>query len=101
MMKSRMTSNRLKFTPDGGLALISDMEGGDLVVLDRATRLEIQRINMGRSPEGIVIAPGSWSADVALSDDNSVAVVDLKTFQVKNHIRTGSGPDGMAWVVRR
>lgn len=30
-------TNRLKFTPDGKLVLLSDRDGGQLIVLDRAT----------------------------------------------------------------
>jgi YVTN family beta-propeller protein len=94
-------SNRLKFTPDGKLVLISDMEAGDLVVVDRMARKEIKRMRVGRSPEGIVIAPEGSRAYIAITGDNSVAVIDLKTLAVTKRINTGSGPDGMAWAVRR
>jgi YVTN family beta-propeller protein len=94
-------SNRLKFTADGKLALISDMEGGELVVLERPARKEIKRFKVGRSPEGIVVAPDGSRAYVATTADNSVAVIDLKTLTVTKRIATGSGPDGMAWAVMR
>jgi YVTN family beta-propeller protein len=94
-------SNRLKFTPDGKLALISDMESGELLVLDRPARKEIKRLKVGHSPEGIVVAPDGSHAYVATTADNSVAVIDLKTLTVTKRIATGSGPDGMAWAARR
>lgn len=94
-------SNRLKFTSDGKLALISDMEGGELVVLDRPARREIKRLEVGHSPEGIVVAPDGSRAYIATTGDNSVAVIDLKNFTVTRRISTGSGPDGMAWAARR
>jgi YVTN family beta-propeller protein len=91
-------SNRLKFTPDGRLVLITDLGAGDLVVLERATKKELKRIKMGNSPAGILIEPDSSRAYVAVTGDNNVAVIDLKTFDLTARINTGTGPDGMAWV---
>ena len=86
-------SNRLKFTPDGNIALVS--EAGELVVLDRATRKVVKRLKVGRSPEGIVIEPIGLRAFVATASDNGVVVIDLKTLTVAKRIATGSGPT--AW----
>ena len=94
-------SNRLKFTPDGKLVLITDLDGGELVVLDVAGRKEIKRIPLGKTPEGILIAPDGARAYVAVAGDNQVAIVDLKTLEVTGHLSTGKGPDGMAWADRR
>jgi len=91
-------SNRLKFSPDGRLVLISDLDAGDLVVLERATKKEIKRIKLGRSPAGILMEPDSARAYVAVTGDNNVAVIDLKTLDLAARISTGTGPDGMAWV---
>ena len=91
-------SNRLKFTPDGKLVLVSDLEGGELVVLDRAARKEIKRMRLGRNPEGILMAPDSSRAYVALAGDNEIAIIDLKTLESTGRISTGAGPDGMAWA---
>jgi YVTN family beta-propeller protein len=90
-------SNRIKLTADGKFALISDLDAGDLVVLDTATRKEVKRIPLGKSPEGILIPRGGSVAYVAVNGDNHVAVVDLKTWSVSRRIQTGKGPDGMAW----
>ena len=91
-------SNRIKLTPDGKIALISDLEAGDLVVIDTAARKEIKRIPLGKSPEGILITPDGARAFVAVNGDNHVAVIDVKTWQVSQTLATGTGPDGMAWV---
>jgi YVTN family beta-propeller protein len=93
-------SNRLKFTPDGKLVLISDPGSNALVILDAASRKEIKRFSIGRQPEGIVIAPDGLRAYVALSGEKSVAVLDLKTFEITARIATGNDPDGLAWSVR-
>jgi YVTN family beta-propeller protein len=91
-------SNRIKLTPDGKFALISDLDAGDLVVLDAVAHQEVKRLPLGRMPEGILIPPSGGRAYVAVNGDNHVAVVDLKTWQVTKKIPTGKGPDGMAWV---
>jgi len=93
-------SNRIKLTHDGRFALVSDLDAGDLVVVDTSARKEAKRIPLGKMPEGIVIPPGrdgDGTAYVAVNGDNFIAVVDLKTWAVTRKIQTGSGPDGMAW----
>lgn len=94
-------ANRLKFTPDGKLVLISDLGTGDLILVDAASRKEIKRISLGQGCAGILIPPDGSVAYVAVSSDNNVAVVDLKTLSVKGRIATGKGPDGMAWALRK
>lgn len=93
-------SNRLKFTPDGRLVLISDLDAGQLLVLQRTTRKELKRIDVGHQPAGILVQPDSTLAYVAVTGDNNVAVIDLKTLDLQARIQTGTGPDGMAWAVR-
>jgi YVTN family beta-propeller protein len=94
-------ANRVKFTPDGKLVLISDLETGDLVVLDVAGRKELKRLNLGRGVAGILIIPDGSTAYVAVSADGQVAVINLKMLAVTGRITTGKGPDGMAWAVRK
>jgi YVTN family beta-propeller protein len=94
-------ANRLKFTPDGKLVLISDLGTGDLVVLDAAARREIKRMSLGHGAAGILLGPHGSRAYVALSPDHYIAIVDLKTLSVTGRIETGKGPDGMAWAVRK
>src|SRR5580693_1479122 len=94
-------SNRLKFTPDGKLVLISDDGGGELVFVDAARRTERKRLKVGKGPEGTLVQPDGAKAYVALSGENAVAVIDLKTLEVTGKIATGNGPDGLAWVQRK
>jgi YVTN family beta-propeller protein len=93
-------SNRLKFTPDSKLVLISDLGGNGLLILDAASRKEVKRLNLGRQPEGILITPEGTRAYVAVAGEKTVAVLDLKTLEVTARISTGAGPDGLAWAVR-
>jgi YVTN family beta-propeller protein len=94
-------SNRLKFTPDGKLVLISDLEAGELLILDAQTHKEIKRLKLGANVEGILVEPDGLRAYVAVTGANNIAVIDLKTLEVSSHIPTGNGPDGMAWAVRK
>ena len=90
-------SNRLKFTPDERLALISDSGNGELVVVEVATRNEVKRLPLGKSAEGILVQPDGSQAFVAVSGDDKVAVVDLKILEVTGTFAVGKDPDGMAW----
>lgn len=93
-------TNRLKFTPDGKLVLVSDLSGNEMIVVDATSRKEVKRMNVGRQPEGILIVPDGSRAYVATAGEDKVAVLDLKTLEVSGHIATDKGPDGMAWAVR-
>jgi YVTN family beta-propeller protein len=91
-------ANRLKFTPDGRMVLISDLGTGDLVFLDAKARKEIKRISVGKGCAGIQIVPNGSRAFVAVSRDDKIAVIDLKSLTVTAEFSTGKGPDGMAWL---
>jgi DNA-binding beta-propeller fold protein YncE len=93
-------ANRLKFTLDGKHVLISSLRDGDLVVYDAVTRTEWKRVPIGHGAAGILIEPNGARAFIACTPDNSITVVDLKTFAVTGHIDAGGGPDGLAWAVR-
>ena len=91
-------SNRIKITHDGKFALVSDLDAGELVVVDAVARKELKRVPLGKQPEGILIAPDGSQAFVAVNGDNNVAVIDLKSWTVVRRIAAGTGPDGLAWV---
>ena len=96
------SANRLKFTPDGRLVLVSS--GPNLVVLDAATREVVKRIlvgHHGHGAGGVLVEPNGARAFVSCGPDNYVAVIDLHTLEVAGHIEAGGGPDGLAWAVRR
>jgi YVTN family beta-propeller protein len=93
-------SNRLKFTPDGRLVLISDLGSGDVVFVEAAGRNVIKRLHVGKNAEGILLMPDGSLAYVAAAADNRVVIVDLKKLEIVGEIQTGKGPDGMAWAVR-
>jgi DNA-binding beta-propeller fold protein YncE len=92
-------ANRLKFTPDGKLALVS--AGSALVVFDTATRKEVKRLSDVHASGGIEMQPGGARAYAACGREGDVAVIDLKTLALVGHIDAGGGPDGLAWAVRQ
>lgn len=91
-------ANRLKFTPDGKLVLISDLGGTGVVAVDVASRRELKRITLNGGAAGILMQPDGARAYVASGD--GVSVINLKTLAVDGRIETGRGPDGLAWVER-
>ena len=95
------SANRLKFTLDGKLALVSVPRSNDLTVIDVATHKVTKRIAVGRGGSGILMQPDGKRAYVACNADNYIAVIDLATLTVSGKIESGGAPDGMAWAVRR
>src|SRR5215208_2883636 len=71
-------ANRLKFTPDGEVVLISTLSGPDLTIVDTATRRVVKRVNIGHGAAGIEVQPDGARAYVACTPDNYVAIIDLK-----------------------
>jgi YVTN family beta-propeller protein len=98
-------ANRLKFTVDGKQVLISGLGAGSsgisLVVIDAPARKEVKQFNLGGGAAGILIAPDGSRAYVAVSGNDKVAVLDLKTLEIVGQISAGKQPDGLAWAVRK
>jgi YVTN family beta-propeller protein len=90
-------ANRLKFTPDGKLALVT--AGSALVILDAATHKEVKRLATVHGSGGIQMQPDGARAYVACGQDGYVAVIDLKTLEMVGKVDV-AGPDGLAWAVR-
>lgn len=84
-----------------GLGGSSTPSGGDLAVLNVATRKEVKLPSLGGGSAGILVAPDGARAYVAVSTNGKIAVVDLKTLEVIGQISTGNQPDGLAWAVRK
>jgi YVTN family beta-propeller protein len=94
-----MGANRLKFTPDGKMVLISSLRTGDIFIYDAMSHKELKRITAGHGAAGILIDTDGSRAFIGCTPDNYVAVIDLKTLTVSGHIDLG-GPDGLAWAYR-
>jgi len=94
------SANRLKFTPDGKLALVSVLNGADLSIFDVATKTLKKKIPIGHGAAGIEMQPDGSRAFVACTPDSYVVVIDLKTLEAKGHFDAGKNPDGMSWCHR-
>ncbi|HEY1903927.1 MAG TPA: YncE family protein [Terracidiphilus sp.] len=90
--------NRLQFTPDGKLVLIS--AGQALVILDAATHKEVKRLANVHASGGIQMAPDGVRAYVACGHDGYVAAIDLKTLEMVGKVAV-AGPDGLAWAAQQ
>ena len=73
------------------------MNGTDLLVIDAATRKEHKRIALPASSEGLLMQPDGARVFTTLNTRDSVAVIDLKTMTLTGEVKTGRGPDGLAW----
>ena len=87
-----------RFTPDGSLALVSDIYGGEMIIVDVASQAVKARVKVGRGARGILIPPDGSRAFVAATGEDVIAVIDLKSFKEVARYNTGPGPDGMAWL---
>ena len=83
------------------LVFISELGGGGLIILDASSGSEVKRMKLGRGASGILMSPDGSHAYVAMTGENAVAVIDLKTLAESARLKTGSGPDGMAWLERK
>jgi YVTN family beta-propeller protein len=110
--------NRLRFTPDGRLVLVSNAASGTVQLFDARTRAPVAAIPfprdtakapadggplggaMGASavPLGILVTPDSRTAYVATAAHNEIAVVDIPGRRVVATLRTGQEPDGLAFA---
>ena len=106
--------NRLRFTPDGRRVLVSNAASGTVQIFDARSRRPIAAVPfprdtakapadggpMARSavPLGILVAPDSRTAYVATAAHNEIAVVDIPGRRIVATLRTGEGPDGMAFA---
>ena len=100
-LASTGNANRLKITLDGKYAFVSDLGGTDMLIIDVATRKPFKTMKVGGSSEGLLMAPDGVHVYTTFNDRDSVAVIDLKTFTVMGQVKTGRGPDGLAWASRK
>jgi YVTN family beta-propeller protein len=89
---------RVKFTPDGHWALVSNARSNKVTVFDAARRRRIGVIRVGVVPVGIQLTPDGAHAFVACSNDNQIKLIDVKNRKVTRSFSTGNEPDGMAWA---
>jgi len=79
---------------------VTDLDAGELLVLDVANRTVTKKIPLGKMVEGILMQPDGAKAYVAVNGDNYIAVIDLKTMTVtgRPRDRQGARRDGVGEV---
>jgi YVTN family beta-propeller protein len=106
---------RIAITPDGKRALVSSARSGEVVLFDVGSRKELLRKKLdfrtvpeaskrlfgdsfGDSPVpvGLVVAPDGKTAWVAATQADVVVVLDPASLEVRDLLRAGQEPDGMA-----
>ena len=110
--------NRLKFTPDGKLVLLSNARTGVVAIFDASRRTQVGEIRfpvdpamlrapplpsavpVSATPLGIVIHPSGTRAWVALAAIDRIAEIDISKRTVVRLLQAGHEPDGMALVRR-
>lgn len=92
---------RILFTPDGSSVLLPDLSGEELRIIDRMGFTELARIDFsGAAPQGITITPDGRYVFQSLSSQGRVAIVDMRTRQVADHLAAGESPDGVVYTTR-
>ncbi|HVR41864.1 MAG TPA: cytochrome D1 domain-containing protein [Thermoanaerobaculia bacterium] len=106
---------RIAFTPDGTRAIVSAARSGEVVLIDAGERRELRRaaLDLGTAPDaaqrlfgdqfgaspvpvGIVMAADGKTAFVAATQSDAVVVIDTATLEVRDLLKAGREPDGMA-----
>lgn len=90
---------RIAFTLDGAFALVSGFRSDDLIVVDAARRRIERRIHLdeGARPIGVLVGPDDRFIYVACRGRENVAVIDRSDGSIVRRLKTGAGPDGMAY----
>ncbi|UCF39089.1 MAG: beta-propeller fold lactonase family protein [Acidobacteriota bacterium] len=105
---------RVRFLSDGEHVLVSNARTGDVSVLSRSEKKEIQRVSMGLTakeqedrllqfdlspvPIGIVLDDELPRAYIANSNADIITVLDLVSWEITARLQAGEEPDGMGVV---
>jgi len=92
---------RIVFSTDGKTALLPDLEGNELRVVDVPTRTEEARVSFpGGGPQSVTFSADGKYAFQSLSQQDRVAVIELDSGTVVGYLPAGDGPDGIAHTAR-
>jgi YVTN family beta-propeller protein len=91
---------RLLVTPDGSRAFSADRKGNTLTAirLDGDSPTVMKRLPVGKSPGGLAIDGAGRTLFASLNDEARVVLIDVAGLKKVGEIRTGNGPDGIAFV---
>jgi DNA-binding beta-propeller fold protein YncE len=88
---------RLRFTPDGRLAVIPHDRSNTLTLVDVATRKPVASVPLPAEPKVLALSPDGRFAAITHPEANSVSIVDLGRRVVVRTIAVPGTPDGVAY----
>ncbi|PPK88043.1 YVTN family beta-propeller protein [Neolewinella xylanilytica] len=88
---------RLLFTPDGATLLAADPNEGSVLFIDPQTGAVAATVPVGSTAASLFLVPGGESVLVGVSEDDTIAEIDLATREVTRRLESGPDPDAMAW----
>ena len=89
---------RLRFTPDGRLAVIPHDSPKALALVDVASRKRVASIALSAEPKVLALSPDGRFAAVSHPDAKVVSIVDLGRRAVIHAIAVTGTPDGVAYA---
>jgi DNA-binding beta-propeller fold protein YncE len=103
LFASKGFPSRVRFTPDGELAVFPHAQAASLVVADVAKQEIVKSIRLGLtkvaepSTAGVFPHPDNRHAFVTVRNDNSMLVLDLVTGETLARVEVQNSPDGVAY----
>ncbi len=92
---------RIVFSDDGKTALLPDLRGNELRIVDVDSRSDKARVSFpDAGPQSVVFSADGKYVFQTLSQQDRVAVIELETGTVIGYLPTGYRPDGVAHTAR-
>jgi DNA-binding beta-propeller fold protein YncE len=92
---------RIVFSEDGQTALLPDLRGNELRIVDVESRSETARVSFpDAGPQSVVFSADGKYVFQTLSLQDRVAVIELESGAVIGYLPAGSRPDGVAHTAR-
>lgn len=92
---------RIVFSEDGQTALLPDLRGNELRIVDVESRSEKARVSFpDAGPQSVVFSADGKYAFQTLSLEDRVAVIELDSGSVIGYLPAGYRPDGVAHTAR-
>jgi YVTN family beta-propeller protein len=83
---------------DGRWFLLAIPDKNQVDVIDLKTMTLAHSVDVGKSPQEVLVRPDGKAAYVSCTGSNEVSEIDLNTWKVTRSIATGRGTDGMGWA---
>ncbi len=92
---------RIVFSEDGETALLPDLQGNELRIVDVESRSDRARVSFpDAGPQSVVFSADGKYAFQTLSLEDRVAVIELESGSVIGYLPAGYRPDGLAHTAR-